>query len=184
MGSGIRALAAAAVAVPVVMAVGSCSQAAHSQQRHPTSAASASVPTPVSSPSPAGAAVPTPTGVPSARSLTHVGQALVLAGAVSGTVSSAEVKQCGSYGGQWSLQMSNMAIGGSTVSMSLYVDSYTTPGSYAPRGSLMVIRNQQSTFYSLAFGTIQMQSVAAGRVDLTFQGQGNLNVTGSWACAG
>ena len=65
---------------------------------------------------------------------------------------------------------SNMALGGTTLSMSLYVDSYTRPGPYTPRGSLMEIKNRQSSFYTLAAGTIRLQTAVAGTADLTFQG--------------
>jgi hypothetical protein len=113
----------------------------------------------------------------------HLDQALAFTGAVNGTVGTAEVKQCGLSSGQWSLQMSNMAVGGGAVSLSLYVDSYIQPGSYTPRGSLMLIMNRQASFYSLVAGTIGMRSVSGGSVDLTFQGSGSLRVTGTWACA-
>jgi hypothetical protein len=186
---GVALWVAAIAPMPVLLILGGCSPAHQIQARHaasPSPAAAALAPSPAPTPSPMGrGAVPGAAAVPSPNGLPHLGQDLLFTGTLNGTVSDAEVKQCGVYGGQWSLQMSNMALGGGNISLSLYLDSsYVRPGSYMPRGSLMVIMNEQSSFYALVGGTVGMTSTTGGSADLTFQGPGSLHVTGSWACGG
>src|SRR5437588_74960 len=136
--STLRLLVVTTLAVPVLLVASSCSLVTTSRRDHPSPASSAaSAPTSVpTSPSPPGAASSGAPAVPPPKGLAQVGQGLVFAGSLQGTVSRAEVKQCGLYGRRWSLQMSNMALdGGVSLSMVLYVDLYTEPGSYAPSGS-------------------------------------------------
>jgi hypothetical protein len=114
--------------------------------------------------------------------VTHAGQSLTFSGAVTGTASSAEVKQCGSSGTTWSLQLSNISVPAGQVSLSLSVPSFTGAGSYRPQGTAMLIAGGQASFYSVSGGTVQLASARQGTLDLQFQGGGTVHLTGSWAC--
>jgi hypothetical protein len=107
---------------------------------------------------------------------------LTFSGASQGHVSSAEVKECGVNGPHWALEMSNIALSGGTGSLSLYVDSFSQPATYAPRGSLMLIENRQAVFFTITAGTVYLTNAGSGTLNLDFRGPGTVHVSGTWTC--
>jgi hypothetical protein len=120
---------------------------------------------------------PPPAGIP------HAGQGLQVSGSVQGKVTNAEVKQCGASNGRWYLQLSGIAVGTASGSLSLSVPQYTGPSSYRPQGSLMLIVNQQASFLSVSGGSVTVREPRSGSMDVTFADAGSTTrVSGTWTC--
>jgi hypothetical protein len=120
---------------------------------------------------------------PAARGIANRPQTLRFSGVASGLVTSAEVRTCGSSGGLWVIQLSNIGLQGATASLSLTVQPYGGPATYQPQGSLMLIVNQRASFYGVSSGSVKISDPQKGSLDVTFvAGGSSVRVTGDWAC--
>jgi hypothetical protein len=120
---------------------------------------------------------------PAARGIATRPQNLRFSGVASGLVTSAEVRTCGSGGGLWVIQLSNIGLQGATASLSLTVQPYGGPATYQPQGSLMLIVDQRASFYSVSSGSVRISDLQKGSLDVTFGAGGpSVRVTGDWAC--
>ena len=106
-----------------------------------------------------------------------------MSGSFQGKVGNAEVKACGASRGRWYLQLSGMAIGTASGSLSLSVLQYSGPNTYRPQGSLMLIVNQQASFLSVTDGSVTVHEPRSGSMDLTFaDARSTTRVSGIWTC--
>lgn len=171
-----------ALVLIVVVACGA-SPSAHRPSHH-SPASAPRTGSPPASTAPAPAPTPTPATSPTSLIPQH-DQQLTLTGAVSGTVSTAEVKECGAGNGQWAMELSSMTVQGGTASLTLLVSSYNGAGSYQPTGALNAIMSQQLTTYSVQSGAVNIAgSGSSGQMNLTLASSAgqNVQVQGTWAC--
>lgn len=183
-----RALwAAVAAALLVLVACGASDTARHPPRVHPSQ--STRSPAPAVSPPPSQSAAPTSGPVPAPTATIQIPQhqqELTLSGAVTGTVASAEIKECGTGNGAWALELSSMTVDGGTASLTLLVSSYKGAGSYQPGGALNAILNQQLTTYPVTGGSVDIANGGAGGqmdLKLTSSSDQQVQIQGSWACA-
>ncbi len=110
-------------------------------------------------------------------------QNLLFSGGAAGSVTNAEVRNCGANGGMWVIQLSNLSLTGSTASLSLTVQPYAGPATYRPQGSLMLIVNQRTSFYRVSTGSVTISDPKKGSMDITFTSAGDsVRVAGRWMC--
>ncbi len=173
----------------VLVACGGSATAGHHPRAHPAES-SLATPTPSNTPAappsaPPVSATPAPAAAPTSLIPQH-DQSLTLSGAVTGTVATAEVKDCGTGNARWALELSSMTIGGGTASLTLLVNSYHGPGSYRPGGALNAIRNQQLLVFPVTGGSLDISGVGtSGQMNLTLTSSAGqkVQIQGTWACS-
>lgn len=183
-------VAAVCAALLAVSACGGTPQAGIRSHARAPNAASPSptviTPAPVTPSVAPPSAAPTPAPAPTSTTLIpQHNQTLTLSGAVTGTVASAEIKECGSGSGGWALELSSMTISDGTASLTLLVRSYNGAGSYRPGGALNAIENQQLLTFPVTGGSVDIGAGGtSGRMNLTLTSAANqrVQIEGSWAC--
>lgn len=188
----IRAAGAALVCI-ALLTLAACGggQTAHHQGRASPTPAPAPSPSPTlgsaptASPS-AAAPAPAPPSPTATSLIPHQSQSLTLSGAVTGTVDTAEVKECGSGAQGWAMELSSMSVDGGTASLTLLVSPFHGNGSYVPTGALNAILNQQLSTFPVSGGSVVISDDgASGQIDLdlTSADHQKVHAQGSWACA-